>query len=142
MCLVSVQVVHPYSCTDTFTAWKKSCFILSKISNFHMIDNQSITVYTFARYMLTSLSVDEILLLRYVNMSTNFRGLPLRVLFKIHVICFICIHIKTNAFCWLLQTMQWGFGWSRCVWEMCLIIWVVCICYSFCRISSASYLFF
>ena len=29
--------------------------------------------------MLTSISVDEILLLRYVNLSTNFRCLPLKV---------------------------------------------------------------
>ena len=36
-----------------------------------------IAVYAFARHMLTSLSVNEILLSRYVNGSTNFRGLPL-----------------------------------------------------------------
>ena len=44
-----------------------------------MIDNQSIAVNAFARHMLTSLSVDEILLPRYVNLSINFRGLLLRV---------------------------------------------------------------
>ena len=32
-------VVHPYSSIDTTTAWKKSCFILSDRSDFHMIDN-------------------------------------------------------------------------------------------------------
>ena len=36
-------------------------------------------VHTFTRHMLTSLSVDEILLLWYVNLSTNFRGLPLKM---------------------------------------------------------------
>ena len=36
-------------------------------------------VYTFSMHILTSLSVDEILLPRYVNLSTNFRGLPLKV---------------------------------------------------------------
>ena len=45
--------------------------------------------------MLTSLSVDEILLLRHVNWSTNFRDLQLKegdssFLFKIHELCFIC----------------------------------------------------
>ena len=39
-----------------------------------MIDNLSIAVR-----MLTSLSIDEILLPRYVNWSTNFRVLPLRM---------------------------------------------------------------
>ena len=29
MSFVRVQMVHLYSCTDTATAWKKSCFILS-----------------------------------------------------------------------------------------------------------------
>ena len=40
-----------------------------------MGENLSIAVYTFLMYMVTSLSVDEILLPRYVNGSTNFRGL-------------------------------------------------------------------
>ena len=66
---VSIHVVHPYSSTDTPKAWKKSHFILSKVSNFQMINNQSIAVYTITRCMLTSLSVDEILLPRYVNWS-------------------------------------------------------------------------
>ena len=43
-----------------------------------MIDNLSIAVHAFAKYRLTSLSVDEILLLRYMNFSTNFRDLPLK----------------------------------------------------------------
>ena len=44
-----------------------------------MTDNLSIAVHAFPMHMLTSLSVDEILLLRCVNRSTNFRGLPLKV---------------------------------------------------------------
>ena len=36
-------------------------------------------VHTFSLHILTSLSVDEILLPRYVNCSTNFRGLPLKM---------------------------------------------------------------
>ena len=37
-----------------------------------MIDNLLITVHAFAKDMLTSLSVDEILLPGYVNLSSNF----------------------------------------------------------------------
>ena len=44
-----------------------------------MIDNLWIAVQVFASHMLTSLSVDEILLPRYINLSTNFRGLLLKV---------------------------------------------------------------
>ena len=71
MCFVSIYVVHPYSCTDTATACKKSHFILSDKSNFHTIANLLIAVHAFVRHILTSLSVDETLLLRYVNFSTN-----------------------------------------------------------------------
>ena len=43
--------------------------------------------------MLISLSVDNILLPRYVNWSTNFRGQNRNgsFLFKTHEFCFICI---------------------------------------------------
>ena len=46
-----------------------------------MIDNLSIAVYEYniARNMLSSISVDEILLPTYMDVSTNFRGLSLRV---------------------------------------------------------------
>ena len=57
--------------------------------------------HTFAKHMLTSLSVDEILLPRYMNLSTNFEkpATENRVvsLFKIHLLCFICIHAETNV---------------------------------------------
>ena len=49
-------------------------------SDFNMINNLSIGFYTFTRCMLISLSVDEMLLPRYVNCSTNFRVLPLIVM--------------------------------------------------------------
>ena len=58
-------LLHPYNTMDTTITWKKSCFILSDSSNFQMIDNLSIIFHTFTRCMLTSLSVEEILLLRY-----------------------------------------------------------------------------
>ena len=57
----------------------KSCFILSNRSEFDMINNLSIGLHAFARHMLTPLSVNEMLLPRYMNWSTNSRGLPLRV---------------------------------------------------------------
>ena len=47
-------------------------------SDFHIIDNFSIATNTYAKCMLTSLSTDKRLLPRYVNLFTNFRGLPLR----------------------------------------------------------------
>ena len=54
-----------YSSTDMVTAWKNSHFILSERSDFHMVDYLSIAVHVLPMCMLTSLSVDEILLLRF-----------------------------------------------------------------------------
>ena len=61
------------------SAWKKSYFILSDSSDFHMIDNLSIGVHVFARRILISHSVDVTLLPPYVNLSSNFRGLQFRM---------------------------------------------------------------
>ena len=72
--LFSVHVVHPYSCIDSTASWKKSCFILSNRSEFDMSESLSIAVHAFDRCVLTSHSLDETLLPRYVNVSTNFRG--------------------------------------------------------------------
>ncbi len=55
--------------------WKNSHFILSERTDFHMVVNLSIADHAFPMLLLTSLSVDEILLPRYMNFSTNFRGL-------------------------------------------------------------------
>ena len=41
-----------------------------------MNDNMSEAVNIFLMCVLTSLLVDEILLPKYVNWSTNFKGLP------------------------------------------------------------------
>ena len=79
LCILSMSVVHPYSCMDTATAWKKSFFILLYRLDFHMIDSLSVAVHAFAKHMLMSFSVDVMLLPRYMNWSTNFRDLPLRV---------------------------------------------------------------
>ena len=46
------------------------------LSDFHMVDNLLIMVHVLPMRMLTSLSVDEILLPRYMNRFTNFRDLP------------------------------------------------------------------
>ena len=79
MRFVSVHVVHPCSSIDTTVLWKKSCFISSDRSDFHMIDSLSIAVHSFMRRILTSLLADETLLPRYVNSSTNFKEPPFRV---------------------------------------------------------------
>ena len=60
-------------------AWKKSSLILLETSSFHMIDELLIAVDAFPMSMRTPLSVDEILLPRYVRESTNFRSLPLKM---------------------------------------------------------------
>ena len=64
MHFVCMQEMHPYSGIDIATAWKKSDFISLERSDFYMMDNLSVAVHAFARHMLLSLSVDEILLLR------------------------------------------------------------------------------
>ena len=68
----------------TTTAGKKSDFILSEKSDFHMIDNLSIAVHRFIICILTSFSVDKILLSTW---SSNYRGLPL----KVEIVLFFCL---------------------------------------------------
>ena len=67
MHFVSVHVMHPNSSVDTATVWKKYRFILSNRSDFHMINNQLILFNVFAKHILTSLSLDEMLLPKYVS---------------------------------------------------------------------------
>ena len=85
MRFVSVHVVYPYSRTDTTATWKKSRFILSDIS---------VAVHAFARHILMSLSVNETLLPRLLNMSTNSRKPPLSVetFFLLKHMYSICLH--------------------------------------------------
>ena len=66
-------MTHPYSSTDMATAWKKSYFIFSERSDYHMINNFSIAVNAFPMPMLILPSVEEIFLPR------NFRVLPFEV---------------------------------------------------------------
>ena len=77
--LVNIYEVHPYNSMDTTAAWKKSPFILSDRSDFHMIYNLSIADHAFASLTLMSFSVDETLLSRCVNLCTSFREPPFSV---------------------------------------------------------------
>ena len=79
-CVSLESVVHTYISTNTARTTKKSFFVLSKRSDFYMIDSFSIAIHNITIRVLTSISVDEISLLRYVNCSTYFRGLPLIVM--------------------------------------------------------------
>ena len=79
ICIVSVHVVHQYSSIETTTAWKKLHFILLDSFDFYMIKKLLITIYAFASCILISFSVEEMLLLRYVNLSIDFRESAFRV---------------------------------------------------------------
>ena len=70
-----------------------------------MSDNLSIAIYAFARRMLAPLSVDEMLLPKYVNIVATLSGVG-SLLFKTHEFCFICVHIEVNASFCLHQVMQ------------------------------------
>ena len=71
--------------TDTGTAWKKSCFILSERPDFHIVDNLSIAVHGLPMHMLISLSVDKILLPSYFNLSIAENALTMRMLILLSV---------------------------------------------------------
>ena len=113
--------------------------------DFHMLKILLIAVHAFARYILISLSVDETLLPRYMNLSTNFPELLFRVEISPswlkHMYCFVCIHMETNASSCLLQAMQQGFNLDRWICKKCYIICIVYIHNSFCGILSASCFF-
>ena len=82
---VRVRVVQRYRSTDMSVAWKNLRFILSDISNFHIVDNVSIAVHGLPMFMSTSISVDEILLPRYMNLSRAVHVLPTCMLTSISV---------------------------------------------------------
>ena len=75
---IKIQMVQPYNSTHMAITSKNSRFILSGGSNIHMHLKFSIAIHALPMHMLTLLSVDEILLLKYMNWSTNFRGLPFK----------------------------------------------------------------
>ena len=76
---VCLHGLYPYCSLGTTTDWKIYCFILSDRSDFHMINNLSIAIHDFARWISTSLSGDEMLLPRFVNLSKNFEEPTFRV---------------------------------------------------------------
>ena len=136
--------MHPYISIDTATTRKTSRFIISNRSDFYMIDNLSIAFYALARCML-SLSEDEMLLPMYEDIFTYFR-LAISsgngpFIFKTQELCFICIRVETNSFCWLRQAMYQGFSLSRSICKKRYLICIDCVHYSYCGILSAPCLF-
>ena len=73
MRLVSVYVAYPYSSMDMTAAWKKLCFILSDRSDFHMTHNLSTADHASISWWLMSISVDQMPLLKSMNLSTCFK---------------------------------------------------------------------
>ena len=61
------------------------------------------------------------------------------ILFKTYGVCFIWVHVETNASCCLLQAMLQKFSLGRCIWEKRKIISIVCIYDGFRSISFASF---
>ena len=98
------------------TAWKNSWFILSERSDFLMINNLS-AVHAFVRCMLTLLSVDEILLPKYLNWSSKIQRLAAwsEDVFFLFETCYIYVHVEVSVSCWLLLTMLKGFGLGICI---------------------------
>ena len=145
MCFVRIQVVHPYSRTNTETVWKKSCLIFSERSDLHRINNLSIEVCVFTRHMLTLLSVDEILLPRYVNWFTNFRGLPLKVEMAFCACVCVCVCMYIYIYIYEVHTISFQ---TFFVWALLLIVhtwnanplrsnllWLQCTC---CTVPTTS----
>ena len=113
MCFLSIHGVHHFFVLTQLQHGRNS--ILS-----YWVDHVSIWSLSCQWHsipllgcMLTSLSVHEMLLLRYVNESINFKGLPLRVkmpfLFKTQVHSFFYIHRESSVSFCLLQAIQFRF---------------------------------
>ena len=93
------QLVHPYSNTGTVTTWKKSHFILKEIRfPYH---------FQSMRYCCRG----------EFNYSTTFKGLELKVTMALsclkHHLCFICVHVETNASCCLFQALLRDLAWAN-----------------------------
>ena len=98
---IKFQARQPYYSTDTAYTWKNSYFISSAKLDFLIISALAINDYGFPMCTLTLISVDEILLPKYVEWSTNFRGLPYYPYmtlfgFKILELCFIWDHAEVT----------------------------------------------
>ena len=66
-CFLKVQVMKPNSITKTASVWKNSCFNSSKRLDFHLFYNLLIAIDALLMRLLTLLSVEEILLPRYMS---------------------------------------------------------------------------
>ena len=131
MRFVNINVVHPYRRIDTTTVWKKLRLILSDKSDFHMINNISITVPAFAWRILI---LHEKLQAKYINLFTNFREPPFRVEMSPYWVKHMYSVLST--FTW--SPMQLGFGLGRCICQKRYVICVVCVRNSLWGVSSAS----
>ena len=94
---VSVQVVEPYRSTDSTTAVKKCLFMVFDRSDFHMGSSLLSADHAFPFRILISLSVDLILLPKYVNSVTCLilflsRDAMFPVVFKTDKFCFLSIY--------------------------------------------------
>ena len=79
---------------STILTWlqlgRNQVLFLSETSDFHKIENILIAAHTFYMRLLTSFSVDEILLPKKVKWSTNVRGLPFNL--TLGQFCLKCIN--------------------------------------------------
>ena len=76
---LKVQVMQPLRSNDDDTAWKEYCLIVPMRSGFYIMDNLSIAANAFARHVFTSLLAYDLLLLKYVNWSSNLKNMLLKV---------------------------------------------------------------
>ena len=74
--------------------WKNSCFISSDRLDFNVIDNVFIAIYAFPIRIFSSISVNEILLPRYVKWLASFIGLP----FHMEISPFCLKHMDSVVF--------------------------------------------
>ena len=72
-------------------------FILSDMSDFRIIDKLLIVVHALACRILMLLSVNEMLLPRYVNLSNSFREPPLNLLFDLNVCTSFWVHLHSHG---------------------------------------------
>ena len=108
----------------TWLQFRRISALFYRKSDFHIVINLSIAIRAFFMHILTYLSVDEILLLRYMNWSTNFRSSPfseeMAPSWLKHMNCvLVCFHIQTNISCCLLQVMKQWFSLSRYICRLC-----------------------
>ena len=94
------------------------------VPGFHMIDNLLIAVHAFGRPMLTSFSVNEILLPSDMNLSTNFRSLT----FIVETAPSRLKHIYSVLLA-IMTKLVLNYNYFCLVWFLCLtayqLLWVI-----------------